>query len=121
MIKLRELIKESAWDREFGEPLPTLSDVMEKHDSCCENCAEGNPCCESVNEDAKDVMRAKKLQKQIQGDESRLRLHMYELAERMQAHTVNFSVPRRINKIISEKCNKIYERNDVISKEDEII
>ena len=31
MIKLRELIKESAWDRKFGEPLPTLKDVAEKH------------------------------------------------------------------------------------------
>ena len=31
MIKLRGLIKESTWDRKFGEPLPTLEDVMEKH------------------------------------------------------------------------------------------
>ena len=31
MIKLRELIKEHAWDRKFGEPLPTLKDVAEKH------------------------------------------------------------------------------------------
>ena len=31
MIKLKKLIKESAWDRKFGEPLPTLEDVVEKH------------------------------------------------------------------------------------------
>ena len=31
MIKLKKLINESAWDRKFGEPLPTLSGVMEKH------------------------------------------------------------------------------------------
>ena len=31
MIKLKKLIKESAWDREFGESLPTLSSVTEKH------------------------------------------------------------------------------------------
>ena len=31
MIKLRKLIKESAWDRKFGEPLPTLEDVVKKH------------------------------------------------------------------------------------------
>ena len=31
MIKLRKLIKEHAWDRKFGEPLPTLKDVAEKH------------------------------------------------------------------------------------------
>ena len=33
MIKLRGLIKESTWDRKFGEPLPTLKDVAEKHQS----------------------------------------------------------------------------------------
>ena len=31
MIKLKELIKEHAWDRKFGEPLPTLKDVTKKH------------------------------------------------------------------------------------------
>ena len=31
MIKLKKLIKEYAWDRNFGEPLPTLKDVVEKH------------------------------------------------------------------------------------------
>ena len=31
MIKLKKLIKESSWDRKFGEPLPTLKDVVEKH------------------------------------------------------------------------------------------
>ena len=31
MIKLKKLLKEHAWDRNFGEPLPTLKDVAEKH------------------------------------------------------------------------------------------
>tara|TARA_B100000029_G_scaffold465055_1_gene499479 strand:+ start:948 stop:1310 length:363 start_codon:yes stop_codon:yes gene_type:complete len=31
MIKLKKIIKESAWDRKFGESLPTLKDVTEKH------------------------------------------------------------------------------------------
>ena len=30
MIKLKKIIKESTWDRKFGEPLPTLADVAEK-------------------------------------------------------------------------------------------
>ena len=31
MIKLKKLISEAyVWDRKFGEPLPTLKDVMEK-------------------------------------------------------------------------------------------
>ena len=31
MIKLKKLMKESAWDRKFGEPLPTLEDVVKNH------------------------------------------------------------------------------------------
>ena len=33
MIKLKKILKESkyAWDRKFGDPLPTFKDVMEKH------------------------------------------------------------------------------------------
>ena len=31
MIKLRKLIKESTWDREFGESLPTLEDTMNQY------------------------------------------------------------------------------------------
>ena len=32
MIKLKEILNESKfWVREFGDPLPTFSDVMEKH------------------------------------------------------------------------------------------
>ena len=41
MIKLKKILSESAWSREkFGDPLPTLSDVMEKH-----NCDCGGSCC----------------------------------------------------------------------------
>ena len=31
MIKLKKLIKESTWDRKFGEPLPTLDDTMNQY------------------------------------------------------------------------------------------
>jgi len=31
MLKLRKLIKEHTWDREFGDPLPTFEDVMKQH------------------------------------------------------------------------------------------
>lgn len=38
MIKLKEIIKESkfAFDRKFGEPLPTFKGVMEKHQTLIE-------------------------------------------------------------------------------------
>ena len=40
MIKLKKLMKESAWDRKFGEPLPTLEDVVKKHNVKEETIAE---------------------------------------------------------------------------------
>ena len=33
MIKLKELIKEHAWSRKFGESLPTLESSTEKHEA----------------------------------------------------------------------------------------
>ena len=102
MIKLRNLIKEHAWDRKFGEPLPTLSGIMEKHGDC--GCGGTHACtCESITEDAKDVMKAKKVQKQIEGAESRLRLHMYELADRMSADFPN--------KKLADNLIKSYQKN----------
>ena len=102
MIKLKKLIKEHSWDRKFGEPLPTLSDVIGKHNDC--GCGGTHACaCESINEDAKDVMKAKKVQKQIEGAESRLRLHMYELADRMSA-----DIP---NSKLGDNLIKSYQKN----------
>ena len=91
MIKLRELIKESAWDRKFGEPLPTLEDVMEKHGDC--GCGSKHGCAcetkEQVTEDTKHVIRGKKLSQLLQKDESRLRLNMWELVEQMSKDNSN--------------------------------
>ena len=112
MIKLRELIKEHVWDRKFGEPLPTLSDVMGKHGDC--GCGGTHACtCESVTENVKDVMKAKKIQKQIQGAESRLRLHMYELADRMSADIPNQNSADQL--IQSYQKNVTVFMRDVIS------
>ena len=33
MIKLKDIIKEHAWKRKFGEPLPTLESSTEKHEA----------------------------------------------------------------------------------------
>ena len=104
MIKLRELIKESAWDRKFGEPLPTLEDVMEKHGDC--GCGSTTSCsCESVNEDAKQVVRGKKLSQKIQKDESRLRLHMWELVEQMSKDESNKKLGNKLKESYKKKCD----------------
>ena len=91
MIKLKNLINEHAWDRKFGAPLPTLSDVMEKHGDC--GCGSKHECAcetkEQVTEDTKHVIRGKKLSQLVQKDESRLRLNMWELVELMSKDDSN--------------------------------
>ena len=44
---------------------------------------------ESVNEDVKHVVRAKKIVQKLQKDESRFRLNMWEMVEQMSKDEVN--------------------------------
>ena len=109
MIKLRGLIKESTWDRKFGEPLPTLEDVMEKHGDC--GCGGTTSCgCESIHESAKEVMKGKKLSQLIQKDESRLRLNMWELVGLMSIDNSN--------KKLADALSRSYKKNVTIFMRD---
>ena len=114
MIKLRKLIKEHSWDRKFGEPLPTLASVMEKHGDC--GCGSKHECtCETkeqVTEDTKHVIRGKKLSQLLQKDESRLRLHMWELVEQMSKDDSN--------KKLGDKLKDSYKKNVTIFMRDMI-
>ena len=64
-------------------------------------------------ENVKDIAKAKKIKKRIQRNESRLRLNMYELADRMSA-----DIP---NRKLADQLTKSYQKNvttfmrDVIS------
>ena len=88
MIKLKKLINESVWDRKFGESLPTLSDVMEKKEACCDNCVRGETCC-SVTEEVKHIPKANKKLQQLMKDESSLRLRMNQIALIMSKDIAN--------------------------------
>ena len=102
MIKLKKLIKESSWDRKFGEPLPTLDSVMEKHGDC--GCGGTHACtCDTIHESAKDAMKGKKLSQKIQKDESRLRLNMWELVRMMSKD--------ESNKKLGNKLKDSYKKN----------
>jgi len=94
MIKLKDILSENVWERKFGEPLPTLSSVIKKHNDC--GCSEtATACsCESVTEDVKDVVKAKKLGQKLGDVEGRLRKVMYDLEQRFQADTVNFKLQK---------------------------
>ena len=94
MIKLKNIISENVWERRFGETLPTLSSVIEKHNDCgCSGTA--TACsCESVKEDVKDVVKAKKIGQKLGNAEARLRKVMYDLEQRFQSDTVNFKLQK---------------------------
>ena len=54
-------------------------------------------------ENIKDIAKAKKIKKRVQKNESRLRLNMYELADRMSA-----DIP---NKKLADQLIKSYQKN----------
>ena len=54
-------------------------------------------------EDIKDIAKAKKIKRQIQGDESRMRLHMNALADRMRADIPNGK--------LSDQLTNSYQKN----------
>jgi len=54
-------------------------------------------------ENIKDIAKAKKIKKRIQKNESRLRLNMYELADRMSA-----DIP---NRKLADQLIKSYQKN----------
>jgi hypothetical protein len=109
MIKLKKLIKESTWDRKFGEPLPTLDSVMEKHGDC--GCGGTHACaCDTIHESAKEVMKGKKLSQLIQKDESRLRLNMWELVGLMSIDNSN--------KKLADELSRSYKKNVTIFMRD---
>ncbi len=71
MIKLKKLIKEHAWDRKFGEALPTLKDVAEKHQETEIVVSEGPD----------EIRRAKKQLLKLQKVETKFRDNMFQLEQ----------------------------------------
>tara|TARA_R110000822_G_scaffold93035_1_gene214356 strand:+ start:264 stop:641 length:378 start_codon:yes stop_codon:yes gene_type:complete len=85
MIKLKDMISENVWDRKFGEPLPTLKDVVTKHNKITEDdcgCNGTTSCaCESVNEGPDEKIKANKELQRVMKAESKLRERMIKLEQ----------------------------------------
>ena len=106
MIKLKDMLKEGlAWDRKFGEPLPTLEDVATKHqiseDDC--GCNDHNTCGCEITESASDIPLGKKQLQKIMNSEGRLRENMYKLSDRLDSDSVN--------QTLSKKLKDSYKKN----------
>ena len=108
MIKLKNILSENVWERNFGEPLPTLSSVIEKHNDC--DC--GGTCCgvkeEVVTEGPDDVRKAKKELQMVMKAESKLRDRMMKLEQ------IFLSDPRPENTKLAKNIKKSYK--DTVTK-----
>ena len=79
-------------DREFGQPLPTLQSVMEKHQ-------------QNVNEGPDDVKKAKKQLQMFIKEEGVLRKRMLKIEQ------VFLQDPRPENKKLATQIKKSYKEN----------
>jgi len=99
MIKLKNLISESTWDRKFGEPLPILKDVMKKH-----NCDCGGSCC-TVTEGPDEIRKSKKELQKLVKAESKLRDRMMKLEQ------VFLQDPTKGNDKLAKELNQSYKNH----------
>jgi hypothetical protein len=111
MIKLKTLINESnVWDRKFGEPLPTLFDVMEKKEACCDNCTRGEVCCEVV-ESTEDKVKAKKAFLSLQKTEGVFRDKMFKLEQAFLGEPFRYADKRPENVKLAKELKNSYVTN----------
>ena len=109
MIKLKKLLKEHAWDRKFGEPLPTLSGIMEKHGDC--GCGGKTSCaCEYVSEDIvtespDEARKAKTELQKLMKDEGKLRDRMYKIEQ------IILQDPTTGNQTLARSIKDSYKKN----------
>ena len=103
MIKLKKLLEnKNAFRREFGEPLPTLTDVMNKKDCDC-----GDVCC-TVTEGPDEQRPADKEVKSIVKAEAKLRDSMLKLEQ------IFLMDPRPENVKLAKDIKKVYK--DTVTK-----
>ena len=98
MIKLKHLVSESVWDRKFGEPLPTLTDVMNKKDCDC-----GDVCC-TVTEGPDEQRPADREVQRIIKAEAKLRERMLKLEQIFlrDARPENVKIAKDIKKLYKD-------------------
>ena len=95
MIKLKQILSESAWNRKFGEPLPTLEDVIEKKN-------------DSVNEGPQDQRPADKEVQRLVKAEAKLRERMLKLDQIFlrDARPENVKLAKDLKKLYKDTVTK---------------
>ena len=109
MIKLKDMLSENVWDRKFGEPLPTLKDVVIKHNKITEDgcgCNETTSCaCESVNEGPDEKIKANKELQRVMKAEAKLRERMMKLEQ------IFLKDPRPENQKLAKEIKESYKKH----------
>ena len=108
MIKLKDILSENVWERKFGESLPTLSSVIEKHNDC--GCNETTSCGCSVKEEVvtegpDDARKAKKELQKLMKDEGKLRDRMYKIEQ------IILKDPTKGNQTLARSIKDSYKKN----------
>jgi hypothetical protein len=108
MIKLKDMLSENVWERNFGEPLPTLASVIEKHNDC--GCSGTTSCgCsvkeEVVTESPDEVGKAKKELQKLMKDEGKLRDRMYKIEQ------IILKDPTKGNQTLARSIKDSYKKN----------
>jgi len=108
MIKLKDILSENVWERKFGESLPTLSSVIEKHNDC--GCNETTSCGCSVKEEVvtegpDDARKAKKELQKLMKVEGKLRDRMYKIEQ------IILQDPTTGNQTLARSIKDSYKKN----------
>ena len=114
MIKLKDMISENVWDRKFGEALPTLKDVVNKHNNITEDdcgCSGVTSCaCELTSEDIvtespKEKTIATKEFQNMWKAETKLRDRMHKIEQ------IILKDPTTGNQTLARSIKDSYKRN----------
>jgi len=108
VIKLKDILSENVWDRKFGQPLVTLTDVVKKHqmteDDC--GCNQITSCaCESVTESTDEKVKAQKETQRVVKAEAKLRERMMKLEQ------IFLEDPRPENIKLAKEIKVSYKRH----------
>jgi hypothetical protein len=91
--QLRQIIREEI--QNLNEPLPTLKDVVERHNSEVE-----------ITEDVRDIAKAKKLVQKLSTIEGKFRKTMYDLDDRLNADPKNHDLSKPLKDSYTKNVTK---------------
>jgi len=117
MIKLKKLIKESVWDRKFGEPLPTLQDTTRRH-KLTEKKELGGAALESIRmlTDRNSHTRARAELARHVGDKRLIQAYegMMYIENLLKGANETVEARSKLDKMLFARAAKVFSNFDII-------